>query len=1048
MSDLKTSAAERKNQQKLNLEEFNNEIALAVLIGSWDKNNLRDKKIISQIVNKDYEDWISILNENEILESHSIFAHFEDEQYETILQERKKLWNSLNVKPSDIYLESFKKAAISVLRESSYLMDVQKSYDVDLDNAHKIKSLSYSTKLREGLAGGLALLGSSQSLHTSSEKNISSLAVHKIFKDANEKIWKTLARFLPTLAEAAPKEFLNAVERTFKQSPSLYKKILSQQNDSTTDYLLWALEALAWDEKHLNQVCLILGYITDDQECIRLGQLIDDALESLLWEESLPPIQIKTAPNKLSFKISKLKLMDFKKNHQPINVLRNIFCPWNLQTKASYETCQAVLANLKNERPEVAWHLLVSLFPSWRNSYTEDTHQPVFQPVLIHSKREFLQDDYLQQTQACFDLAVSMAGHDILKLSHLTRTLYYFYPKSLIIERSPLSQVDKNRQDSDGPVNNLLIEKAISSASKVDETNVDSIESRSKKDNLQVTTVSKQDIIDELAFTKPFPLLTKFLDHLVLKEISEKTEDQRFELWTCLNKLVLLHRCSGRQWVFDDMTILKIENITKKLAPKNPLLINQRWFSDMATTHLMYQTWFPHNKKYNEEGKRKLNQIRREAMKEIVYEGEVEAIIQFAKAVNHPEVGACVASTTCNPEFDRILIPRILDNFVTEDQSVTKCLTSFLIGYVKQRQKDHDLSHSSSSLSWVDQLDRSKWNSTQVGQFSQIMQQVFSELQSSKLWDKVSDGTADPDEVKKEMERMIMSNQVFYHLPYITQLLEQSQNSKTNYFSIKSINKLLRASLLSKELSHDQEATGHLLHFVQVLYKNSQQANNPARTNINDLFTEDPELFCRVIHLPYLTYTDNHSHSYIEQICQLLLHKWTTPPQNLRNWVESVKSFCIEQKHLKNTLKYIGEMLAKSSVKKGTFIAFDLTSEWIEILNSEKEIRQGFIDTLSKKAEAVQRDVFGQFINGIQRVSQKWKEGGYAALSYDLDQFVTKLHLSSQVVERLANQIHHFVFEKTSGGLVEKQVSQEDFRSFCEEIKSEINHLIQQKVKS
>ena len=1039
MSDIKTSAIEQKNKQKSNLDEFNHEFALAILIGSWDKNNLRDKKIISQIVNRDYKEWISVLDENKILKSHFIFKN---EQSRTVLKERKKLWNSLSVNLSDTYLENFKKAAISVLRESSHFM-LQEFCDMDLDHTHKIKSLSCSTKLKEGLAGGLALLGNSQSSHTSSKKNISSLAVYRIFKDADEKIWKALAPLLPILAEAAPKEFLNAVERVLKQPSSSYKKIFFQQNEAVADYLLWALEVLAWDEQYLKQVCLILGQMIDDQDCIQLGHLIDDALESLLWEESLPPIQIKTAPNKLSFEVSKLKLMDFKKNHQPINVLRNILCPWNLQTKASYETCQAVFTNLRNEKPEVAWHLLISLFPSWRNNYTEDTYQPIFQSVLIHSKKEFLQDDYLQQTQAYFDLAISIAGYDIQKLTHLTRTLYYFYPKSLIIERSPLSQIDKNRQDIEKPVDNLLVKEIIPSVSQVHKT---PIEVCNQKNMAQVNTTSKQDVINEFVFTNPFPLLTKFLDHLSLREISEKPEDQRLELWICLNKLVLLHRCSSRQWVFDDMTILKIENIIKKLAPKNPLLFNQRWFSDMATTHLMYQIWFPNNKRYNKEGEKKLNQIRKEAIKEIIYEGEVRAIIQFAQAVNHPEVGACLASAVCNPEFDKILLPRIFDNLVTEDQSVTKCLTSFLIGYIKQRQKDHNLSHSS-SLSWLDQLDRSKWTSTQVGQFSHIMQQISTDLQSSKLWDEVANGTANPNEVKKEIERMIISHQIFHNLSYITELLEKNQNLKTSYFSTDCIKKLLRAGLLSKELSHDQEAIDHLLYFVQVLYKNSQKANkHQSNIDLNDLFTEDAQLFCRVIHLPYLTYANNYSQSGIEQICQLLLHKWTTPPKNLRDWIESVKSFCIEQKHLKNALEYVGEMLATISVKKGMFVASGISSEWVEVLNTEKEIRRGFINTLSKKTEAIQKDAFGQFINDIQRISQKWKESGYSVLSYDLDQFVTELHFSSQVVEKLANQIHHFVFEKASS--TEKQVSAEDFRSFCEEIKSEINHLIQKKVKN
>ena len=318
MSEAKIPDIKKKEERKLNSEEFNYELALTVLIGSWDKNNKKDKKMISKIINKDYDEWESTINENGVLESAFNLNSCKNKQYKANIYERKKIWQSLDVKLSHTHLENFRNVVISVLKEmpSLDLLDSQILDYTHLDNVHNIQSLNCSQNLREGLVAGLVLLANTQYPHTSSEKNICHIVVHNIFENADEKKWKALAHFLPLLAQSAPKEFLNALEKTLHKSPTFYKDMVSQHmnnKNTAADYLLWALEALAWQDAYINQVCLILGQMTDDKSCTQLSQLTDNVLETLVWEEYLTPKQIRLAPSKTSFTAYKTKLMNLKK---------------------------------------------------------------------------------------------------------------------------------------------------------------------------------------------------------------------------------------------------------------------------------------------------------------------------------------------------------------------------------------------------------------------------------------------------------------------------------------------------------------------------------------------------------------------------------------------------------------------------------------------------------------------------------------------------------------------------------------------------------------
>ncbi|MGZ6208389.1 MAG: hypothetical protein ACXWMS_12660, partial [Syntrophales bacterium] len=74
----------------------------------------------------------------------------------------------------------------------------------------------------------------------------------------------SLNDLLPTLAEAAPGEFLSQVERALQQTPCPFDNLFAQEGKgiSGRNYmtgLLWALETLSWSDKYLSRVAIILA---------------------------------------------------------------------------------------------------------------------------------------------------------------------------------------------------------------------------------------------------------------------------------------------------------------------------------------------------------------------------------------------------------------------------------------------------------------------------------------------------------------------------------------------------------------------------------------------------------------------------------------------------------------------------------------------------------------------------------------------------------------------------------------------------------------------
>ena len=147
--------------------------------------------------------------------------------------------------------------------------------------------------------------------------------VNRLLENASADRWLSLSGSVRELAEAAPRQFLRAVNSGLVGNPPSLKALFAESEgdpmlhrDSHTS-LLWALEVLAWSPSHLAHVC--------------------DALARMMAF----PVRANLS-------------------NRPSNSLISLFRPWWPQTTASAQVRLGVLDRLIADQPEAAWEVVAS----------------------------------------------------------------------------------------------------------------------------------------------------------------------------------------------------------------------------------------------------------------------------------------------------------------------------------------------------------------------------------------------------------------------------------------------------------------------------------------------------------------------------------------------------------------------------------------------------------------------------------------------------------------------------------------------------------------
>ena len=230
----------------------------------------------------------------------------------------------------------------SVVLENAFLpvaqdhtRDVEGSGEATNDTPCKA---GYSTTLRSQLSKVAAFIGSRSDERSLPQANrllptVTRVMGRVFLQPPHSPTWKSLAPYLPALCEAAPKQFLDAIEHSLNHNrESLRQLFATSAIGWPAVALIWGLETVSWSRDYFARACMLLLQLAE----IEPRGHRHDAKESLV----------------------------------------GIFSYWYPQSTVSTQDQLTVIDRLVRDFPEAAWGLLIDLLPSARR-----TASPIQSPV-------------------------------------------------------------------------------------------------------------------------------------------------------------------------------------------------------------------------------------------------------------------------------------------------------------------------------------------------------------------------------------------------------------------------------------------------------------------------------------------------------------------------------------------------------------------------------------------------------------------------------------------------------------------------------------------
>jgi len=345
-----------------------------VLIGAWDDRSEEDRKLVERFTGEKYSTLQNLATQ--WINQADAPLRFVDGVYSFV--SREDSWRLLSPFFTNDLLYAFDKVAFEVLSEDDprYQMPAEERYLAGIKN----KLPKFSRQLREGIAESIALLGArgDQAPQGAPEGSgwRAAVQVRKLLENASAERWFSLAYLLPLLAEAAPDEFLSALEADLRKDCPHVTALFEKDADgffssSPHTSLMWALENLAWDTSHLSRATLILA------DLVRLdtgGRI----------------------------------------HPRPAGVLHDIFRFWYPQTSATIDERLEVLDVLTKRKPNVAWTLLTALVHQGQDTASPGS-KPRWREYDSSQVKHVTCGDIDKQVEWAANRAVSLASADTPK---------------------------------------------------------------------------------------------------------------------------------------------------------------------------------------------------------------------------------------------------------------------------------------------------------------------------------------------------------------------------------------------------------------------------------------------------------------------------------------------------------------------------------------------------------------------------------------------------------------------------------------------------------
>ncbi|QIB67615.1 hypothetical protein G3T16_09480 [Kineobactrum salinum] len=296
-------------------------LLILTLVGAWNSASDGDKACIAKIANRAYEDI-----ENELLR----LVALDDAPVVKIgsLWKAKaplELLHLMAPRLTGDILTRFFEVARAVFEEPDPILELEEDKRWMASVYGKVRE--QSGVVLEAMAESIAKLGyfSDSASHIAIGNHVRSF-VEQILGNADGERWLSVSSFLRSFAEAAPDEFLNAIQSSLRKPDKPVTRLITETQSSGISgrcwhaNLLWALELLAWYPARLGRIANILAEMCD--------------------------VGVKG-----------------NWSNTPFNSLVSLFRPWYPQTSASVELRLRAIGIVTERNPETAWNLLLALLP-------------------------------------------------------------------------------------------------------------------------------------------------------------------------------------------------------------------------------------------------------------------------------------------------------------------------------------------------------------------------------------------------------------------------------------------------------------------------------------------------------------------------------------------------------------------------------------------------------------------------------------------------------------------------------------------------------------
>ena len=302
--------------------------AACLLLYGWDGKNTADRKAFSELCGSTYEEIEDALK-NDSRDPNGMLFHA-DGKFRLLAPELA--WTRYSSLINESVLNTYERIAPDLLTDDDPTagMSVEERLRSQILGSRR----EFSNTLRQNVARSLAIVASIGSEQLKFDSTIVSSFVDRIVKktlnDATFKRWASFGNELSILAEAAPEEVLDALNRDLRVGGSLYEVM---QRDHSEFFgspahtgVLWALERLCWSSRYLVAAISVL---------FRLHRV-----NSGLKSGNNPAISIRET--------------------------LQIACP---QTNADWCVRQEAITQMLEEDTGLAFRTVLSLFPSFHSSW-------------------------------------------------------------------------------------------------------------------------------------------------------------------------------------------------------------------------------------------------------------------------------------------------------------------------------------------------------------------------------------------------------------------------------------------------------------------------------------------------------------------------------------------------------------------------------------------------------------------------------------------------------------------------------------------------------